>query len=200
VYFRLWSITGFLYQLQPLSPTPNLEDQDIPFCLGHHLHRGWHGRPYQQLRYRQHTSLDDLTTQAPPLCQSRDTFSGVTYDSNTVRIWILCNLQFEWIIYALYIYVLWIEYYFCPQGSFVKRKRNCHQGIIWNHVKLWTENVSTLCSVHSKFNVGHVDTQCQSNLMSFGLFYVNKVIALIWIFAPSNILAMTHFLQILLNN
>jgi hypothetical protein len=78
VYFRLWSITGFLYQLQPLSPTPNLEDQGIPFCLGHHLRRVWHGRPYQKLSYRQHTSLDHLTTQAPPLRQSRDTFSEVT--------------------------------------------------------------------------------------------------------------------------
>jgi hypothetical protein len=27
--------------------TPNLEDQGIPFCLGHHLLPVWHGRPYQ---------------------------------------------------------------------------------------------------------------------------------------------------------
>jgi hypothetical protein len=45
-YFRLRSIAGFLYQLQPHSPTPNLEDQGIPFGLGHHLGRDWHGRPY----------------------------------------------------------------------------------------------------------------------------------------------------------
>ena len=47
VYFRICSITGILYKLQPHSPTPNLEDQGIPFCLGHHLQRIWHGRPYQ---------------------------------------------------------------------------------------------------------------------------------------------------------
>jgi hypothetical protein len=27
--------------------TPNLEDQGIPFCLGHHPGPVWHGRPYQ---------------------------------------------------------------------------------------------------------------------------------------------------------
>ena len=27
--------------------TPNLDDQGIHFCLGHHLRPVWHGRPYQ---------------------------------------------------------------------------------------------------------------------------------------------------------
>ena len=34
--FRLCSMAEFLYKLQPQAPTPNLEDQGIPFCLGHH--------------------------------------------------------------------------------------------------------------------------------------------------------------------
>jgi hypothetical protein len=29
------------------KPNPNLKDQVIPFCLGHHLWPVWHGRPYQ---------------------------------------------------------------------------------------------------------------------------------------------------------
>jgi hypothetical protein len=29
------------------QPTPNLEDQDISFRLGHHPWPIWHGRPYQ---------------------------------------------------------------------------------------------------------------------------------------------------------
>jgi hypothetical protein len=28
-------------------PTPNLEDQGIPFSLDHHTRPVWHGRPYQ---------------------------------------------------------------------------------------------------------------------------------------------------------
>jgi len=28
--------------LSPSCPTPNLEDQGIPFCLGHHLFPVWH--------------------------------------------------------------------------------------------------------------------------------------------------------------
>jgi hypothetical protein len=59
-----------------LTPNPRLEDQVIPCCLGHHIWRVWHGMPYQSLRYRQHRSHDHLTTQAPPLHQSRDTFGG----------------------------------------------------------------------------------------------------------------------------
>jgi hypothetical protein len=39
------------------TPSPNLEDQGIPFC-------------------RQHSSWDHVTTQAPPLRQTRDTFGG----------------------------------------------------------------------------------------------------------------------------
>jgi hypothetical protein len=34
-------------RLLALRPTPNLEGQDIPFCLGHHPSPVWHGRPYQ---------------------------------------------------------------------------------------------------------------------------------------------------------
>ena len=60
---------------QPHVQPPNLEDQGIPFHLGHHLSLVWHGWPYQ-LCYCQHSSQDPLTTQAPPLCQSKDTIEG----------------------------------------------------------------------------------------------------------------------------
>jgi hypothetical protein len=52
-----------------------MENQDIP-CLDHHLWPVRHGRFYQQLRYRRHSSRDHMTTQAPPLRQSRDTYGG----------------------------------------------------------------------------------------------------------------------------
>jgi hypothetical protein len=35
------------------------------------------GGPTSSIRYRQHSSLDHVTTQAPPLHQSRDTFGGI---------------------------------------------------------------------------------------------------------------------------
>jgi hypothetical protein len=35
------------------------------------------GGPTSSIRYRQHSSRDHVTTQAPPLRQSRDTFGGV---------------------------------------------------------------------------------------------------------------------------
>jgi hypothetical protein len=37
----------FFYCVGLLAPcqTPNLEDQGVPFCLGHHLWSVWHGRP-----------------------------------------------------------------------------------------------------------------------------------------------------------
>jgi hypothetical protein len=56
--------------------TPNLEDQDIPFCLGHTLDLSGMGGPTSSISYRQHSSWDRVTTQAPPLRQSRDTFGG----------------------------------------------------------------------------------------------------------------------------
>jgi len=34
------------------------------------------GGPTGSIRYRQHSSQDHVTTQAPPPCQSRDTFVG----------------------------------------------------------------------------------------------------------------------------
>ena len=57
---------SFFHWVGLLAPrqTPNLEDQVIPFCLGHHLRPVWHGRPYQ------HSSQDRVTAQAPPLRQS----------------------------------------------------------------------------------------------------------------------------------
>jgi len=48
-FFRSCSTKHIFYGVELLAshPTPNLEDQSIPFCLGHHLWPGWHGRPYQ---------------------------------------------------------------------------------------------------------------------------------------------------------
>jgi hypothetical protein len=42
-------VTISFYCVGMLAPrqTPNLEDQGIPFCLGHHPWPVWHGRPYQ---------------------------------------------------------------------------------------------------------------------------------------------------------
>jgi hypothetical protein len=57
-------------------PTPNLEGRGIPFCLDHQFWHVLHGRPYQQLRYRRHSSQDHMATKAPPLRQSRDTHGG----------------------------------------------------------------------------------------------------------------------------
>ena len=44
-----WSfVTNMCYWVGLFAPrlTPNLEDQSIPFCLGHHLWPVWRGRPY----------------------------------------------------------------------------------------------------------------------------------------------------------
>ena len=59
-------------------PTPNLENQGIPYCLVYHLWPCWHGRPCQKLCYHQHSSRVHLITQVPPQCQSRNTFRGIT--------------------------------------------------------------------------------------------------------------------------
>ena len=68
----------YLYCVGLLAPcqTPNLEDQGISFCLGH-LDLSGMGGPTSSVRYRQHSSQDHVTTQAPPLRQSRDTFGGL---------------------------------------------------------------------------------------------------------------------------
>jgi hypothetical protein len=60
-------------------PTPNLEDQGTPFSVGHHLWPVQQERPCQYLHYHQRSSQNHLTTQAPSLHQSRDTFGGEDY-------------------------------------------------------------------------------------------------------------------------
>jgi hypothetical protein len=42
---------NFFYRVRSLAsrPTPNLKDQRIPFCQGHHLRPVQQGWPYQQL-------------------------------------------------------------------------------------------------------------------------------------------------------
>jgi hypothetical protein len=42
-----WHTLFYAVRLSFSCPTPNLEDQGIPFCLGHHLWPVWHGRPCQ---------------------------------------------------------------------------------------------------------------------------------------------------------
>jgi hypothetical protein len=60
--------------LSALRPIPNLEDQGIPFCVSSALTcLAWEAL-LVALRYRQHSSWVHLTTQAPPLRQSRDTY------------------------------------------------------------------------------------------------------------------------------
>jgi hypothetical protein len=56
--------------------TPNLEGQGIPFVWVITLYLSDMGGPTSSIRYRQHSSWDHVTTQAPPLRQSRDTFGG----------------------------------------------------------------------------------------------------------------------------
>jgi hypothetical protein len=51
---------------------PNLEDQGIPFFWIITLDLSGMGGPTRSIRYRQHSSWNHVTTQAPPLRQSRD--------------------------------------------------------------------------------------------------------------------------------
>jgi hypothetical protein len=76
---KSFSTVRAFYGVGPSTPrpTPNLKGQGIPFCLDHHFWSVQHGRPYQQLDYRQHSSQDHMTTQAPPLLQSSDMYGGV---------------------------------------------------------------------------------------------------------------------------
>jgi len=55
---------------------PNLEDQGIPFSLGHHLDLSDMGGPTSSHITASIALQNHLTTQAPPLCQSTDTFCG----------------------------------------------------------------------------------------------------------------------------
>jgi hypothetical protein len=73
--------------------TPREGQGIIPFCLGHHFWPVRHGRLYQQLRYRRHSSQDHMTTQAPPLRQSRNTYGGLSYilrwqSKNVTKCWL----------------------------------------------------------------------------------------------------------------
>jgi hypothetical protein len=44
------------------------------------------GGPTSSIRYRQHSSWDHVTTQAPPLRQSRDTFGHTHTHTHTQNI------------------------------------------------------------------------------------------------------------------
>jgi hypothetical protein len=61
------------------SQTPNLEDQVILFVWVITLDPSGMGGPTNSIHYRQRISWDHVTTQAPPLRQSRDTFGGAYY-------------------------------------------------------------------------------------------------------------------------
>jgi hypothetical protein len=64
-----------------MGPQPHVQpqhgEQGIPFCLGHHLWPVRHERLYQHLSYRRHSSQDHMTTQAPPLRQSKDLTTSI---------------------------------------------------------------------------------------------------------------------------
>jgi hypothetical protein len=57
-------------------PVPKLEDEIVPFRLAFHPWPVRRGRLFQSLRYRRHNPQDPLTTQAPPLRQSRSIMGG----------------------------------------------------------------------------------------------------------------------------
>ena len=78
-YSSFVTMKFYMIGLLTLCPTPNLEDQGVSFCQGHHLRPVWHWKPYQQLRYRQHSAADH-NTQAPPLRQSRDNIGGTLFN------------------------------------------------------------------------------------------------------------------------
>jgi hypothetical protein len=52
------------------------------------------GGPTSSICYRQHSSWDHVTTQAPPLRQSRDTFGGGG-DGVCTYIQISCTLKYS---------------------------------------------------------------------------------------------------------
>jgi hypothetical protein len=62
---------------QPYAqPPPQPEQPGYPFLSGSSPLTCPAWEIYQQLRYRQHSSQDNMTTQAPPLRQSRETYGG----------------------------------------------------------------------------------------------------------------------------
>jgi hypothetical protein len=72
--------TNYFYgvELSAPRPTPNPEDQGIYFRLGHHPWPAGMGGHTINTYYHQHSSRVYMTTQAPPLRQSRDTFGGIS--------------------------------------------------------------------------------------------------------------------------
>jgi len=62
-----------------VSPKPNPQPggPGIPFVWVIILDLSDMGGPTSSIRYCQHSSQDHVTTQAPPLRQSRDTFGGL---------------------------------------------------------------------------------------------------------------------------
>jgi hypothetical protein len=68
--------TMHFYGMGLLAPrqTPNLENQGASFCLNHHLGLSGMEVPTSSMCHHQQSSRDHMTTQAPPLRQSRDTF------------------------------------------------------------------------------------------------------------------------------
>jgi len=62
------------------------------------------GDPTSSLRYHQHSSQDHVTTQAPPLLQSRDTFGGVhnndiEHKYETVFLGLHLNENIQWYVH-----------------------------------------------------------------------------------------------------
>jgi len=62
--------------LSASQPSPQPEDQGIPFSLGHHLDLSDKGGPTSSHTTDSIALQNHMTTQAPPLCQSRNTFHG----------------------------------------------------------------------------------------------------------------------------
>jgi len=79
-------------------PTPNLEDQGIPFRQGVvTLDLSGMGGPTSSICYCQHSSQDHVTTQAPPLRQIRNTFDGEWNSISTLFRNFWCSACFRFI-------------------------------------------------------------------------------------------------------
>jgi hypothetical protein len=102
---KRFSTVKAFYGVGPSTPrlSSNMDGQGISFCLDRHLWPVRHGRLYQQLRYRRHSSQDHMTMQAPPICESNDNRGG---NLKTITVYLLrpCSLVevygcFRWTYY-----------------------------------------------------------------------------------------------------
>jgi hypothetical protein len=85
-YFMVWGC-------EPHAQPPTWRTRVSLFVWVITLDLSGMGGPTSSVRYRQHNSQDHVTTQAPPLRQSRDTFGG-NGDTRTWNIFPLRHTKF----------------------------------------------------------------------------------------------------------